>query len=273
MKIKFIQINVLVLILFVLSPMALMGQVKTNAPTKFTLSGYVKDGANSETLPGALIGIRGTTFNAISNAYGFYSISLAPGIYTLDVRYLGFQMLSRAVELRNDLKVQLELESSSTDMKEVVISGGNRNESIQQTQMGIMAVSMKTVKQLPALLGEADVVRTLQYLPGVSTVGEGAPGFNVRGGGIDQNLILLDEAPVYNSAHLLGFFSVFNPDAVKDLTLMKSEMPARFGGRLSSLLVKKLIKTIPGRKKRATPVTVVRSMETNTCINADSQKQ
>jgi len=236
MKTKFIQIQVVVLMLSMLFTTALSGQIKTNVPSKFTLSGYVKDVANSETLPGALISIRGTTVNSISNAYGFYSISLEAGTYTLDVRNMGFQMLSRTVELRNDLKVQLELQSSLTELKEVIITPGNRNENIQQTQMGKMSVSMQTVKQLPALLGEADVVRTLLYLPGVSTVGEGAPGFNVRGGGIDQNLILLDEAPVYNSSHLLGFFSVFNPDAVKDLTLMKSEMPARFGGRLSSLL-------------------------------------
>ncbi len=220
--------------LLTLAPMLAEAQVRKTSMV--TLSGYVKDLSNSETLPGAVVTIKGTDLKVTANSYGFYSLTLTPGVYTAESRYIGYNTKVTTIDLNRDKTVNFDMAVASTVIKEVVISAEKTNQNIQHTQMGAVSVSVKSIKQVPALLGEADVVRTIQLLPGVSTVGEGAPGFNVRGGGIDQNLILLDEAPVYNGSHLLGFFSVFNPDAVKDLTLMKSEMPARFGGRLSSLL-------------------------------------
>lgn len=234
MKIKVLLIAFFLPAFLVFAAKHTVAQVKKAASV--TLSGYVKDLNNSETLPGAIVSIKGTNVKVTANSYGFFSLTLVPGVYTVESRYIGYNTNETTIDLNQDKTVNFNMVSASTFIKEVVISADKTNKNIQQTQMGALSVSVQAVKQLPALLGEADVVRTIQLLPGVSTVGEGAPGFNVRGGGIDQNLILLDEAPVYNGSHLLGFFSVFNPDAVKDLTLMKSEMPARFGGRLSSLL-------------------------------------
>lgn len=224
------------LLLGTVLPTALRAQGKSKILGSVTLSGYIRDRSAGETLPGASVRVKGTNVTVTTNAYGFYSLTLAPGNYTFEFRYIGYQPAERTVGLEGNLSLDMHLKPAATTMKEVVISGEKTNQNLQKTQMGVQTVSMRSVRQLPALMGEADVVRTIQLLPGVSTVGEGAPGFNVRGGGIDQNLILLDEAPVYNGSHLLGFFSVFNPDAVRDVALMKSEMPARFGGRLSSLL-------------------------------------
>lgn len=201
-----------------------------------TLTGYVKDQSTGETLIGAVVSVTEAGVNCSTNAYGFFSATVPQGTYTVTVRYIGYETVQKVVALKEDQVLHLALAEANTQMKEVVVTSDKTNRSLQSTQLGMVAVPMKAVKQLPALLGEADVVRTIQLLPGVTTIGEGAPGFNVRGGGVDHNLILLDEAPVYNGSHLLGFFSVFNPDAVKDLTLMKGGMPARFGGRLSSLL-------------------------------------
>lgn len=200
------------------------------------LSGYVKDKQNGESLIGVTVKSLGLSAGTSSNAYGFYSLSLKPGKYTIRVSYVGYKDIETTVDLVSNQTLDFALEPSGHEMKEVVISSAKTNRSTQSTQIGAVSLSPAIVKQVPGFLGEADVVRTIQLLPGVTTVGEGAAGFNVRGGGVDQNLVLLDEAPVYNGSHLVGFFSVFNPDVVKDLTLMKSEMPARYGGRLSSLL-------------------------------------
>ncbi|HEY1025419.1 MAG TPA: TonB-dependent receptor [Sphingobacteriaceae bacterium] len=201
-----------------------------------SLTGYVKDKSTGETLIGAVVSVKEAKVNSSTNAYGFFSATVPQGSYTVAVRYIGYETIEKTVTLNEDLVLNLAMSETNTQMKEVVVTSDKTNRSLQSTQSGVVTVPMKAVKQVPALLGEADVVRTIQLLPGVTTIGEGAPGFNVRGGGVDHNLILLDEAPVYNGSHLLGFFSVFNPDAVKDLTLMKGGMPARFGGRLSSLL-------------------------------------
>ncbi|WP_423146198.1 TonB-dependent receptor [Rubrolithibacter danxiaensis] len=231
-KKKFAAALLFLIVIPLLFPMLLKAQSKGSA----TVSGYVRDAGTGETLIGVIVSIPGTTISGISNSYGFYSLSLKPGSYKVEARYMGFKSLQKSIDLKNNLTVNFDLSPSEIEMEEVVVSSEKENKSISQTQMGSLSVSIKSVKQLPALLGEADVIKTIQLLPGVTTVGEGAPGYNVRGGSVDQNLILLDEAAVYNGSHLFGFFSVFNPDAVKDLTLMKSEMPARYGGRLSSLL-------------------------------------
>ncbi|MEM6966518.1 MAG: TonB-dependent receptor [Bacteroidota bacterium] len=204
--------------------------------TKVTLSGYVKEAASGETLIGATVYIKELQNGTTTNEYGFYSLSVPQGTYQIDVSYIGFENQLQTVDLRMNTKLDFDMGASSQQLVEVVVTSEAEDVNITNTEMSVNKVSIATIEKMPALLGEVDVVRSIQLLPGVSTVGEGATGFNVRGGSIDQNLILLDEAPVYNSSHLFGFFSVFNPDAVKDVKLYKGGIPARYGGRLSSIL-------------------------------------
>lgn len=201
-----------------------------------TISGYIKDATNGETLIGANVFVQEIASGTNSNEYGFYSITLPPGTYTLRFSYIGFDTQLKDVELTNNLKMDIELGMESTQLAEVVISSEAANSNVSNIEMSVNRLDISTIQKMPTLLGEVEVLRSLQLLPGVSTVGEGASGFNVRGGSIDQNLVLLDEAPVYNSSHLFGFFSVFNPDAVKDVKLYKGGIPSRYGGRLSSIL-------------------------------------
>jgi len=206
------------------------------AQERFTISGYIKDAANGEGLIGATVQVKGQALGAAANEYGFYSLTLPKGTYELVWTYVGFEPQAKTVALTVNQKLDVQLKSADILMQEVIVKTTKPEQNVTSLEMGVSKLEMKTVKAMPALLGEVDVVRSIQLLPGVSTVGEGATGFNVRGGNIDQNLILLDEAPVYNSSHLLGFFSVFNPDAVKDIKLIKGGIPAQYGGRLSSLL-------------------------------------
>lgn len=203
---------------------------------KYTISGNIKDASNGEDLIGAAVRIEGTTLGAISNVYGFYSLSLSEGSYTLNVSYLGFQTITKEITVNSDIKLDFEMSEEQEQLEEVVVTAERADANVTSTEMSVNKLDIKTIQKMPALLGEVDVIRSIQLLPGVSTVGEGASGFNVRGGSVDQNLILLDEAPVYNSSHLFGFFSVFNPDAVKDVKLIKGGIPAQYGGRLSSVL-------------------------------------
>ncbi len=202
-----------------------------------TLSGYIRDAANGETLIGATVLVQGTTTGTATNEYGFYSLSLEPGTYELVISSLGFAERVVGVDLSTgNRKLDIELEEVGTQLAEVVVTAEEEDRNVRDLQMSVEQLDMSTIQKIPTLLGETDVLRSIQLLPGVTTVGEGAAGFNVRGGSIDQNLVLLDEAPVYNSSHLFGFFSVFNPDAVKNVKLYKGGIPARFGGRLSSIL-------------------------------------
>ena len=201
-----------------------------------TLSGYIKDAANGETLIGATVYIKTLNVGTTSNEYGFYSISVEPGTYQIDYSYLGFETFSEEISLTTNLKKDVELGVAATELVEVVVKSEAEDKNVTDIEMSVNQLDIKTIQKMPTLLGEVEVIRSIQMLPGVSTVGEGASGFNVRGGSIDQNLVLLDEAPVFNSAHLFGFFSVFNPDAVKDVKLYKGGIPSRYGGRLSSIL-------------------------------------
>ncbi len=203
---------------------------------KFTINGYIKDASDGEALIGATVYIKEINNGALTNEYGFYSITLPPGSYTVSVTYLGYLTAARPVTLDKNVQVNVELASESTQLKEVVVEAEADQPTVRNTEMSTNRLDIKTITKIPTLLGEVDVIRSLLLLPGVSTVGEGAAGFNVRGGSVGQNLILLDEAPVYNSSHLFGFFSVFNPDAVKDVKLYKGAVPARYGGRLASIL-------------------------------------
>jgi hypothetical protein len=203
---------------------------------KFTISGYMKDAANGEALIGATVYITETGTGGITNEYGFYSITLPPATYNLHYSYVGYTSITKTIALSKNERIDLELTSDDQQLQEVIIQADIEQANVQNLEMSTNKLDISTIKKVPSFLGEADLLRSLQLLPGVSTVGEGAAGFNVRGGSVGQNLILLDEAPVYNSSHLLGFFSVFNPDAVKDTKLYKGGIPARYGGRLSSLL-------------------------------------
>ncbi len=221
-----------------LVPLLLMLLVTTiaDAQEKHTISGYVKDAANGETLIGATVYIPSIDKGITSNEYGFYSLSVPAGIYEIEFAYLGLMTQIRQLDLQSNMILNVELQTEATELNEVVVIAEAEDRNVREIEMSVNKLDIETIKAVPTLLGEVEVIRSLQLLPGVSTVGEGASGFNVRGGSIDQNLILLDEAPVFNSSHLFGFFSVFNPDAIKDVKLYKGGIPARYGGRLSSIL-------------------------------------
>ena len=209
-----------------------------SAQQRFAISGTVRDASTGETLIGATVKLQSATQNSgiATNAYGFYSITAAEGEYSLKVSYSGYQSNTQKITLNKALKINIELAAVS-DLQEVVISASERkNENVKSPQMGLNKINMADLDNVPVLLGEKDVLKTIQLLPGVKAGGEGNTGFFVRGGASDQNLILLDEATVYNSSHLLGFFSTFNADAIKDVSLYKGGMPSQYGGRLSSVL-------------------------------------
>lgn len=203
---------------------------------KFTVKGYIKDKKNGEVLIGAVVQKKGTTIGVSANEYGFYSLTLPKGEHTLVFTYLGYVSLEKKINLNENITLNVELEETANQLQEVEIVSEAEDKNVKSIEMSVAKLDIKQVEKIPALLGEVDIVRAVQLLPGVTTVGEGASGFNVRGGNVDQNLILLDDAPVFNSSHLFGFFSVFNPDAVKDLKLYKGGIPSQYGGRTSSVL-------------------------------------
>lgn len=203
---------------------------------KYILSGYVKDSLTNEFLIGATIQVANTTAGVSSNAYGFYSIQLQKGKVDLLINYLGYETRVITLNVVSNMSLDFALNEKSELLSEVLVSSTKANEKIISTDMSVEKLSAKDIKQIPSVLGEADVIKSIQLLPGVAAPNEGSGGFNVRGGSADQNLILLDEAIVYNPSHLFGFFSVFNPDALKDATLFKGGIPSKYGGRLSSVL-------------------------------------
>ncbi|WP_075343904.1 TonB-dependent receptor [Tenacibaculum agarivorans] len=205
------------------------------AQEKYTLSGYVKDKTSGENLWGVNI-ILNSSKGTTTNDYGFYSITLKEGTYTLLITYVGFTTIKKTIILDKDKKINFELEEDSTKLEEVVVNSSESTKNIKSTEMSVATLKTATIKKLPTGLGEVDVLKSIQLLPGVSNVTESSTGFNVRGGTADQNLILLDEATIYNASHLLGLFSVFNADVIKDVKLYKGAIPSLFGGRLSSVL-------------------------------------
>ncbi len=207
------------------------------AQEKFTLRGHIKDAQTGEELIGATLRVKENPAQGTrANSYGFYSITLPKGNYTLIAQYLGFESQEISVTLDKNTTKEIKLNPNRKTIKEVVITETKRNDQITNTEMGVEKLDMKTVNKIPVLFGERDILKTIQLLPGVKSAGEGNAGFYVRGGSADQNLVLLDEAPVYNASHLLGFFSVFNSDAIKDVKLYKGSAPSPYGGRLSSVL-------------------------------------
>lgn len=202
---------------------------------KFTLSGFVRS-ESGESLIAANVFVKGANKGAVSNEYGFYSITLEQGVYQVQVSYLGYQSTLVEIQLNKDIKYNFKLLSAAITKQEVIIEAERADKNTRDASMGRTDLNIEQVKSLPALLGEVDILKAIQLLPGVQTAGEGNTGFYVRGGGPDQNLILLDDAVVYNAAHLFGFFSVFNADAINSTTLIKGGMPAEYGGRISSVL-------------------------------------
>jgi hypothetical protein len=208
----------------------------TDAKNKYTISGYIRDNTNGEDLIGATCYVKGLKIGTASNTYGFYSITLPKGQHELIFSFIGNQAVSKKIDLQKDIVLNVNLEPEAEQITEVVVTGKSSNQNVEKAEMSVVNLPTSIIKKLPALMGEADLIKTVQMLPGVKPASEGSSGFSVRGGNPDQNLLLLDEAPVYNASHLLGFFSVFNNDAISDLKLYKGDIPANFGGRLSSIL-------------------------------------
>lgn len=207
-----------------------------NANQNFTISGYVRDAATGETLIAANISVSKENKTVNTNNYGFYSITLKEGVYQIAVSFVGYQTQFIEVDLNQDKLLNIDLSSSQKLSEEVIVISNKRENNVKSAQMGKVNLPMEQIKSVPAFLGEVDLLKVVQFIPGVRNAGEGSSGLYVRGGGSDQNLILLDDAIVYNSGHLFGFFSIFNSDAIKNVSLIKGGMPAQYGGRLSSVL-------------------------------------
>jgi hypothetical protein len=205
---------------------------------KFTINGNIKDKRNGESIIGAVIKIAElASVTATSNEYGFYSVTLPKGEYNITVSKPGFSNYDEKISLDKNVKINIELVATvKSEIKGVKVTAQRKDKNITQAQMGVEKLDMAQINKVPVLFGEKDVLKTIQLIPGIKSAGEGNAGFYVRGGGADQNLILLDEAPVYNASHLLGFFSTFNSDAIKDVSVYKGGMPSQYGGRLSSVL-------------------------------------
>jgi hypothetical protein len=216
--------------LFLLTSFSLLGQ------EKITLSGTVYDDLNNETLIGVSVYFPELNSGTTTNDYGFYSITIPKGSYAMQVSYLGYNTLIENIALSEKTTRNFNLKEASESLDEIIIESNIEKLNLKTPQMSVNNLTSSTIKQIPVVLGEADVIKSLILLPGVTSAGEGASGFNVRGGAADQNLILLDEAIVFNSSHVFGFFSVFNPDVIKNVKLYKGGIPAKYGGRLSSVL-------------------------------------
>lgn len=225
------------LLLFI--SISVFSQEANNSETnrqKFTISGTISDTKSNETLIGVNVLIPELKVGVITNEYGFYSITLPAGNYKIKITSIGFETIEETVELSKNTKKNFNLSGNENLLQEVVIKSEKTSANIRKPEMSVNKLSISTIKKMPAVMGEVDVIKSILFLPGVTNAGEGQSGFNVRGGGADQNLILLDEAMIFNSSHVFGFFSVFNPDAIKDLKLYKGGIPSKYGGRVSSVL-------------------------------------
>jgi hypothetical protein len=202
----------------------------------YTISGIISEKSSGETLIGVNIIFPEQQRGTNTNGYGFYSITLPSGEYNIEVSYLGYQTIQKTISLTSSIKEDFSLDFASEQIDEVLVKSNRRIQNLQKPQMSVHKIGVSTIKEMPVVLGEVDIIKSIQLLPGVTSAGEGASGFNVRGGGEDQNLILLDEATLFSSSHLFGFFSIFNADAIKDIKLYKGGIPAKYGGRVSSVL-------------------------------------
>lgn len=229
-----IQIMIMTRLIFLIIP--LIGCLNLFAQQTYTVSGTIKDSSTGETLIGATISAAENKVGAVTNEYGFFSFSLPAGTYTINVSFAGYKSYAEKLVLNKSYKLNISLTAEGKLLSEVTVSSKPRDQNVRSAQMGLENLNVKKLSALPVIFGEKDVMKTVQLLPGVKAAGDGNTGFYVRGGGADQNLLLLDEAIVYNPSHLLGFFSVFNSDAIKNLNLYKGNGPAQYGGRLSSVM-------------------------------------
>ncbi|MDK2977708.1 MAG: hypothetical protein PWP52_422 [Bacteroidales bacterium] len=220
--------------IFILITLSLFSFFQLTA-NKYTISGYITDESGEE-LIGATIYVKSLKTGTVTNAYGFYSLTIPENSYQIIYSYVGYETQIKKVELNQNVRINIVLKEQSKTLNEVVITAERKDANVAKAEMSTMKIQAKEIKKIPAFMGEVDVIKAIQLMPGVQSASEGSSGFNVRGGGAGQNLILLDEATVYNASHLMGFFSVFNNDAVKDVKLYKGDIPAAYGGRLSSLL-------------------------------------
>jgi len=203
---------------------------------KYSVHGTIKSKVTGEIIIGGTVSITGSSIGTVSNEYGFYSLTLPPRDYTLEISAVGMKAQQIVISLSKDVKLDILLDEETTTLQEVTVRGSSTGRSLKNPQMGVEKIDVHEIRTIPVLFGERDILKTIQLLPGIKSAGEGNSGFYTRGGSADQNLILLDEAPVYNASHLLGFFSTFNSDAIKNVTLYKGTMPVQYGGRLSSVL-------------------------------------
>jgi len=227
----------LVSILLLLVSMHLFAGNESDPSIKrYNISGHIKDAETGEDLFGASVLVVELSTGSVANEYGFYSVSLPKGTYTLRFSYTGYEVQQQKINLEKDIHNDISLRPNTAILKEVEIKAERSDANVKAPEMSVVKMDVKTINKIPALMGEVDIIKAIQLLPGVQAVSEGSSGFSVRGGSPDQNLILLDEATVYNASHFLGFFSVFNNDAIKDVKLYKGDLPAQYGGRLASVL-------------------------------------
>ncbi len=237
---------------------------------KFTISGYIKDAANGEELIGVTVLLVGTNTGTTTNAYGFYSMTLPPGSYQLQFSYVGYRSSTQSFELSANVVQNVELASEATTIQEVIVTGERLDANVTDTQMGHTKLNIAQIRKLPAVFGEVDIIKNVQLQPGVVTAGEGTSAFFVRGGSADQNLILIDEAPIYDPSHLFGLFSVFNGDVIKDSELYRGGIPSRFGGRLSSILE---VRTKDGNNKQFSGAGGIGSLASRIMLEGPIQKE
>ena len=210
--------------------------IKMSAQDKFTIGGTIKDSASGETLIGVNIIDKDNYQGTVTNEYGFYSLTLSKGTHNIEISYIGYNTISKKIDINKNKTLNFSLSENVESLEEVVLTSTSEKVSIQKAEMSVNKMKVQTIKEIPAILGEVDVLKSITTLPGVTTAGEGQSGFNVRGGAADQNLVILDEATLFNTSHLFGFFSVINADAIKSLKLYKGGIPAKYGGRISSVL-------------------------------------
>ena len=206
------------------------------AQSKYTLSGTISDSSSGEDLAGAILSVDSTSYSTICNSYGFYSLTIPEGDYSVSVRLMGYENQQISIQLHSNSVVNFRMKEIAYELENIEIRSDRADRNVTSLEMGRVKINPKQIESIPVFFGERDLLKTMQLMPGIKQAGEGNAGFNVRGGGLDQNLILLDEAPVYNASHLLGFFSVFNSEAVRDAELLKGAIPAEYGGRASSVL-------------------------------------
>jgi hypothetical protein len=206
------------------------------AQRNYTISGYIKDASNGEALTGAAVYTKENTKGTTTNTYGFYSLTVPQGEYTLEVTFIGYEKFAESINLNENIRRNIELTPLPYEMNEVIVSANRGDANVSSTEMGTTELKIETIKKTPAFFGEADLMKTIQLLPGIQSAGEGSSGYYVRGGALDQNLILLDDAVIYNAGHLFGFFSIFNADAIRSVEMIKAGIPANYGGRLASVL-------------------------------------